>query len=94
MDIALSIDHVCSWFGMYTAALLCFVSDILATRKICGFPNFNGKFGCSKCLKTFSCEHFSGPTDYSGYNRENWIPRSQNYHKTALKVIQACKLIQ
>ena len=54
------------------AALLCFISDIPATRKVCGFPSFNAKFGCSKCLKSFPCETFSGPTDYSGYDRQNW----------------------
>ena len=52
------------------AALLCFVSDILATRTVCGFPNFNAKFGCSKCIKCFPCERFSGPIDYSGYDRQ------------------------
>ena len=75
------------------AALLCFVSDIPATRKVCGFPNFNGKFGCSKCLKTFPCEHFSGPTDYSGYDRQKWTARTLSYHKSALKAIQACNTI-
>lgn len=38
------------WDGV-SIALLCFISDIPATRKIGGFPVFNARLGCSKCLK-------------------------------------------
>ena len=48
------------------AALLCFISDIPATRKVCGFPGFKARLGCSKCLKEFPCEGFGERTDYSG----------------------------
>ena len=44
------------------AALLCFISDIPATRKVCGFPGFRAKLGCSKCLKEFPCEGFGERT--------------------------------
>ena len=33
------------------AALLCFISDIPATRKVCGFQGFKARLGYSKCLK-------------------------------------------
>ena len=83
------IERANSSVSTLKATLLCFVSDIPATRKVCGFPSFNAKYGCSKCLKTFPCEHFSGPTDYSGYDRQNWKARTQQYHKKALQKIQA-----
>ena len=31
----------------------CAVCDLPATRKVCGFANFNANCGCSKCMKTF-----------------------------------------
>lgn len=48
------------------AALLCFTSDIPATRvrKVCGFPGFKAKLGCSKCLKIFPCEGFGEPAGF------------------------------
>ena len=32
------------------ATLACIACDMPATRKVCGFANFNGTFGCSKCM--------------------------------------------
>ncbi|SMN02100.1 hypothetical protein SPONN_442 [uncultured Candidatus Thioglobus sp.] len=72
------------------AALLCFTSDIPATRKVCGFPGFRAKLGCSKCLKVFPCEGFGEPTDYSGFaERQNWKPRTMKYHRESLKEVDA-----
>ena len=54
-------------------------------RKICGFLNHNATFGCNKCFKKFS--HYpSGNggqlTDYSGFDRENWLLRTNAHHRS------------
>ena len=33
------------------AMIDCITCDLPATRKVCGFSNFNATYGCSKCLK-------------------------------------------
>ena len=53
-------------------ALAYISSDIPATRKLCGFYGFNSKYGCSKCMKSFSTGSFSDSTDYSGFQRDQW----------------------
>ena len=75
------------------AALLCFVSDLPATRKVCGFPNFNATLGCSKCLKKFPCEKFGDATDYSGYDRQNWKPRNKKDHEDAVNTVKSSKTL-
>ena len=58
------------------AALVCTSSDIPATRKSCGFTSH----GVSKCLKRFIIrvrEH----SDYSGYDRQNWVSWTKEHHK-------------
>ena len=67
------------------AALSCCACDVLASRKICGFLNHNATFGCNKCFKKFS--HYpSGNggqlTDYSGFDRENWLLRTNAHHRS------------
>ena len=49
-------------------ALLCVAEDILAARKICGFPDHFAKKGCSRCLKEFN--GFGITKDFSGFNRD------------------------
>lgn len=70
------------------AALLCFISDIPATRRVCGFPGFKATLGCSKCLKMFPCEGFGEPTDYSGFDRHDWVARTMSNHLKALEEIE------
>lgn len=70
------------------AALLCFISDIPTTRKVCGFPGLRAKLGCSKCLKVFPCVGFGEPTDYSGYERHKWRLRTKEQHLQSLKYIK------
>ena len=60
-------------------ALMCVACDLPAGRKVCGFLSHGAHLGCSKCLKKFSGS--VGSMDYSGFDRENWIPRSSNEHK-------------
>ena len=64
------------------AMLMCFISDIPATRKICGFPGFKARLGCSK---EFPCEGFGERTDYSRYDRETWVMRSTEQHLHSLE---------
>ena len=68
------------------AMLLCFISDIPATRKVCGFPGVKARLGCSKCMKEFPCEGFGERTDNLGYDRTTWVMQSmeQNLHSTEL----------
>ena len=61
-------------------ALVCVACDIPASRKVCGFLGFNALLGCNKCYKKFNSPSF-GQVDYSGYDRENWIPRTVQLHR-------------
>ena len=60
------------------AALLCVTADIPATRKACGFTSHNSSRGCSKCLKHFQIA-VGKPSDYGGYDRENWNLRTNEH---------------
>ena len=62
------------------AALLCTASDLPATRKSCGFTSYNSTMGCSKCLKKFTIK-VKEKSDYSGYERQNWISRTKEHHR-------------
>ena len=64
------------------ALLICIMCDLPACRKVCGFSNFNGLKGCSKCLKEFPVTHFGQKTDYSGFDCNNWINRDLVQHYT------------
>lgn len=62
-------------------ALTCVACDIPASRKVCGFLGHNASLGCNKCYKKFNVK-FGEPTDYSGFDRENWTPRSVEKHRS------------
>lgn len=62
------------------AALMCVSSDIPATRKVCGFIGHNSIKGCSKCLKSFNVR-VGAPSDYSGYDRNDWTSRTNEHHR-------------
>ncbi len=47
----------------------------VASRKVCGFLGHNAALGCNKCFKTFDVVS-PGVTDYSGFDRENWVLRT------------------
>ena len=57
------------------AMLLCITCDLPATRKVCGFSNFNGLYGCSKCMKKFVTATFGAKPLYGGFDCDNWIAR-------------------
>ena len=64
------------------ALLICISCDLPATRKICGFQNFNAKHGCSKCLKEFPTISFGSKPNYGGYECQNWLLRDNSMHKS------------
>ena len=63
------------------AVLYCVTCDLPATRKTCGFSNFNALYGCSKCLKPFPTVTFGEKPDYSGYDWLNWPARDMRKQK-------------
>ena len=84
----LSIDSgVLSSYTLH-AALLCFISDITATRKMFGFPGFKVGLGYSKCFKEFSCDGFGKRMDYSRYDHNNWTFSSIEHHKQSPETIK------
>ena len=73
-------------FLKYVTVRLCvgiIACDIPATRKLVGFLGHSAKLGCNKCLKEFPTDACSGNNDYSGYNREEWEPRTKEGHERA-----------
>lgn len=67
--------------------LLGVACDLPATRKICGFTGHASTHGCSKCTKVFPCGAFGEKLDYSGYDREAWVPRTLDLHTEALHAL-------
>ena len=63
------------------AFLACIACDLPATRKVCGFSNFNANFGCSKCLKRFPTSVFGSKPSYNGFNCDTWEARSMDTHR-------------
>ena len=63
----------------FRAALLCVSCDIPAARKCCGFKSHAGRLGCHKCFKEFQ-GGFGEKRDYSGFDRQNWKPRTKSLH--------------
>lgn len=55
------------------------ICDIPASRKTCGFTGHSAILGCCKCLKQF--ETNGDKLDYSGFDTENWQPRSETDHR-------------
>lgn len=62
------------------AMIACITCDLPATRKVCGFSNFNATLGCSKCLKQFTVDEFSDKPDYSGFDCHTWVARDLSTH--------------
>ena len=69
-------------------ALLCGSCDIPAGRKVFGFLGHSARLGCSRCLKSFLGSF--GSMDYSGFDRENWPPRTRAAHVDATRQQKAC----
>ena len=67
-------------------AISCVTCDIPATRKVAGFLGHNAILGCNKCLKEFNVS-FGEATDYSGYERQEWTPRSLQQHLEGVEAV-------
>ena len=66
---------------MHTTLCWLYVSDIPATRKLCGFLGHSAQLGCSKCLKKFSTSGFGERMNFARYNRDDWTLRCSSSHK-------------
>lgn len=76
-------------------ALSCVACDIPASRKVCGFVGHNARLGCNKCLKEFKsipCEN-GHKTDFSGFDRENWIMRNSKLHREQCNKLFECNTL-
>ena len=70
-------------------AIICCSCDLPAGRKLCGFLGHSAHLGCSKCKKEFvSGQH---GLDYSGFNRETWVPRTNEEHRKDVEKLSKCK---
>ena len=67
-------------------ALMCVACDLPAGRKICGFLGHSATLGCSRCFKEFPGT--VGKMDYSGFDRQNWQPRTRTEHNAAAFAIR------
>lgn len=72
------------------ACIGCVSCDIPAFRKLCGFLGHSARLGCSKCLKEFPTNHFGDAPDYSGFNRDEWTPRSIGDHRKNCEDLCSC----
>ena len=75
------------------ATLVCIACDLPATRKVCGFSNFNATFGCSKCMKQFITKGFGSKPLYGGFDCENWTVRDMVTHKSKALEYQEARTI-
>ena len=69
-------------------ALSCVTCDIPVSRKVCDFLDHNAALACNKCLKKFEV-NFRAATNYSGYNREDWILRSKEQHMNGIEKLNS-----
>lgn len=63
--------------------------DIPAGRKVCGFLGHSACLGCSRCLKKFPGG--VGSKDYSGFERRLWKLRSNQDHRSSVRLTQKSK---
>ena len=82
-----------SFFGVVPVrcALTCIACDLPATRKLCGFLSCAASQGCSKCQKNFPCNKFGEKSDFSGYERDEWLPRTHAIHMEQVSEVCSAK---
>lgn len=69
--------------------VICCSCDLPAGRKLCGFLGHSAHLGCSKCMQFFPT--LGDALDYSGFQRENWIPRTNLSHRQNVNKLSQCK---
>ena len=69
--------------------LMCVACDIPATRKVCRFLGHRATLGCNKWLKAFQQMQESGSlwTNYAGFERSEWVMRTDENHRQSCKEI-------
>lgn len=70
-------------------AVICCSCDLPAGRKLCGFLGHGAHLGCSKCMKFFPT--LGDGLDHSGFQRENWISRTNQSHWQDVSKLSQCK---
>lgn len=70
-------------------ALLGVGCDLPAGRKVCGFLSFVANLGCSRCYSDFGTGVF-GRHNYSGFDRDQWVHRSNRKHREDVKATLQC----
>ncbi|XP_077996898.1 uncharacterized protein LOC144450190 isoform X2 [Glandiceps talaboti] len=89
--VPLEDTSYCGW-NIYSMILLSLSCDIPACRKCGGFLGHGAKRGCSKCLRIFErTDGFGSKADYSGFNPEEWEPRSNEDHKRFAEIAKKAK---
>lgn len=73
------------------AALICVTCDIPAARKVCGFVSHRGRKACTNCLKDFPTETFGDQPDYSGFERDSWVKRTNIEHRQNALLHRNCQ---
>ena len=72
---------------MVRGSLLCVGCDIPAAHKVGGFVSHRATKGCSKCHTSFPTSAFGEKANYSNFDRNSWIPRTnENRRANALKL--------
>jgi hypothetical protein len=63
------------------AALSIVYCDLPAAKKTSGFVPFNAVCGCHRCKSKFGNLHGESKRDWSGWNDDDWIPRTIQVNK-------------
>ena len=63
---------------------------ISASRKLCGLKGHSGELGCSRCKKIFPGS-FGEKRDCSGFNRQNWVYRTNADHRRSAEKLRNLK---
>ena len=72
-------------------ALLCCSCDLPAGRKLCGFMGHSAHMGCSKCKKYFPSIESEKKLDFSGFQRNEWTPRTNAGHRSDVLELEKCQ---
>ena len=70
----------------YKVAILNIGCDLPAGWKVCGVLSYSATLGCSKCLKKLLGS--VGCMDYSGFDRNSWMPRCGKSHRQVAQKMQ------
>ena len=75
--------------AVFKCALLGVACDLPAARKTCGFLSYTANLGCSRCYQSFS-RGFGVRNCYDNFEREQWVLRTNNQHRSDVSKILEC----